>query len=133
MPSAWSIKNIIAIARYFFISCSILSSLLKRILYKITFLVFFMHDRSALLFITLFFFSLVAFLSPFHEYPIHDDWHYADAVRYLTETGELRVDPVVSPNLLLMVWYGFVSVALLSSFIGFFGALHLTTLLLAFF
>ena len=92
-----------------------------------------MHDRSALLFITLFFFSLVAFLSPFHEYPIHDDWHYADAVRYLTETGELRVDPVVSPNLLLMVWYGFVSVALLSSFIGFFGALHLTTLLLAFF
>ena len=89
-----------------------------------------MQQKTALLLLTFLYLFTISLIGPIHDYPIHDDWHYADAIRHFQETGEVRLDPVVSANILFMVAYGVVSVQLFSGLLGFFGALQLTTLVL---
>lgn len=85
-------------------------------------------DFLALTLILLVYLSLALAASPLHEFPLNDDVMYAEAVRTLLETGQLKLSPWVAPTLILQVAYG----AVVSKLLTFsFTTLRLTTLVLS--
>jgi hypothetical protein len=85
-------------------------------------------DRGARVGLTVAWVLAIAFVHPAGNFPINDDWSYADAVRRLVETGEWRLNPWTSMPLGTQVVWGW----LFSQPAGFsFAALRISTLVLA--
>lgn len=48
----------------------------------------------------------VLVVSPRHEFPLMDDWAYAQTVRHLLDTGQLRISEWASTTLIFQVYWG---------------------------
>ena len=79
--------------------------------------------------ITFIFTGILFFISPFFEFPVDDDWVYADAVRNLIYNAKLVKDPFISPTFTLQIFWG----SLFSKLFGFsFSILRISTIILSF-
>ncbi|RPI52238.1 MAG: hypothetical protein EHM55_16975 [Acidobacteria bacterium] len=55
-----------------------------------------LSDRGARVILTVAWALAIAMVNPAGNFPINDDWSYADTVRRLVEDGEFRLNPWTS-------------------------------------
>jgi hypothetical protein len=70
------------------------------------------------------------FVSPIHEFPISDDWAYAQSVRHFLNTGEVHISDWASTTLVFQIYWGALFAKILGGFS--FSALRLSTLVMSF-
>ena len=88
-----------------------------------------MRKSAGLLLLLLFFFLVVAFINPFREMMIDDDWAYGLTVRHLLATGEYRLHDWAAANMPIQIYWG----AFLTNVFGYsFTVLRCSTLILLF-
>ena len=74
-----------------------------------------LSDRGARVVLTAAWVLAIVLVYPFGEFPINDDWSYADTVRRLVEHGEWRLNAWTSMTLATQVLWGW----LFSQLMGF--------------
>ncbi|MEK7084699.1 MAG: hypothetical protein AAB932_05690 [Patescibacteria group bacterium] len=66
-------------------------------------------------------------ISPFHEFPLNDDWVHTDTIKHWADTGEFRMLPFAGPTFYVPILYG---TALVKIFGFSFSLLRISTLVL---